>query len=217
MFLLCLISCSFSAPVNPAAFTCTKWSPISEPEWSTGTPSVALTHIFCGEIKKTGTLTSVDGFHARPGNKNPASARARDFAFDKNSLRCFRNEDVYDAKDSEWRSRIVPATGHFCFFPQTWSKSDIVTNIQRVYDHCQAYNKNKQICGRNYAGMGFDVILFMSDTNPQRVVTSFATLQTNQGQYEYPCNLNNNCPLQNLPPLNSEALNRELWLTLQTN
>ena len=47
---------------DPKIFNCNQASPTSKPPvFSTTTPHVALTHIFCGEIKEG----EVKGFHSR--------------------------------------------------------------------------------------------------------------------------------------------------------
>lgn len=140
--------------------------------WSTGTPTVALTHIFCGQIQGN----DAEGFHSRPNNKNPRSARAENLIFETNALRCYGKEQVYDAKYSRWIDRPVPSTGYFCFFPEAWSIADTVANIQSIYNHCIAHIDNGHICGRNYNNQGFDVIVFLRAVDAgHEVVSSFAT------------------------------------------
>lgn len=63
---------------NPNTYYCSKWSPLDEPYISNTVPPVALTHIFCGQLKIKSGAHGVDfkaeGFHSRPGNRNPKSA-----------------------------------------------------------------------------------------------------------------------------------------------
>ena len=164
---------------------------MTEPKWSTGQPSVALTHIFCGQINRD----VAEGFHSRPGNRDPSCAKAYNyqrFRDDQDGLRCYVNERVYDAKRIQWIDRAVPNTGHFCFFPQAWTIANTVQNIQDIYVHCQNGINNNRICGRNYMGQGFDVIVFLQQAGAgYRVVSSFATPPN-----EVNCNVN--CPLNNM-------------------
>lgn len=168
-------------------FVCSKWSPLETAVWSTGTPPVALTHIFCGQIKDNGK--TAEGFHSRPNNKDPTSAKATNYQSIINGLRCYRDEAVFDAKNVNWVPRTPPSSKHFCFFPEAWSITVTVQNIQRIYKYCIRAISNNQICGRNYMGQGFDVIVFLQSGN--RVVTSFAT-----PSQEVPCGVQ--CDLRNL-------------------
>ena len=165
---------------------------MTEPKWSTGQPSVALTHIFCGQINGD----NAEGFHSRPGNRDPSSAKAYDYQFrgEQDPLRCYGHERVYDAKRSQWIERTVPNIGHFCFFPQAWTIADTVQNIQNIYAHCEDSIDNNRICGRNYMGQGFDVIVFLQEVglhHQHRVVSSFATPHDD-------VNCNVNCRLNNM-------------------
>ena len=64
----------FTATSRPGTvlISCDKWSPVTEPKWSTGQPSVALIHIFCGQINED----VAEGFHSRSGNQDPSCAKA---------------------------------------------------------------------------------------------------------------------------------------------
>ena len=174
---------------------------MTEPKWSTGQPSVALTHIFCGQIN--GDVA--EGFHSRPGNRNPSCAKAynyQKYRDDQDGLRCYVNERVYDAKRSLWIDRPVPSTGYFCFFPQAWTIADTVRNIQNIYAHCEAKDriKNNRICGRNYMGQGFDVIVFLQKVGlHNRVVSSFATPPNK-------VNCNVKCPLNKMGGRKTEKM-----------
>ena len=159
--------------IDPAKFACDKWSPVSTPYWSSGRyPSVALTHIFCGQIKSS---DESEGFHSRPNGKDPTCARAVTYDSHIAGLDCYKGEDVYDAKNYEWVSR--KPQDRFCFFPEKWSIEDTVGKIQDVFDDCTNSISNNMICGRNYNGEGFDIIIFLSSIGggQYKVVSSFAT------------------------------------------
>lgn len=146
---------------------------------------MALTHIFCGQIKDQGK--TAEGFHSRPRNRNPTCARASRFQAKINGLRCYYSEAVYDAKNIKWVPRTV--TSHYCFFPESWrSIAETVARIRAVYSYCKNKISNNQICGRNYENAGFDIIIYLR--NGKEVVSSFAT-----PSQEVRCNVN--CDLKN--------------------
>ena len=153
--------------VDPNTFQCNKWSPVTPAQWSTGSPSVALTHIFCGQINDNG---EAEGFHSRPNNKNPTCAKAIGLYKEKNGLHCYEQEAVYDAKNIKWVNR---PNREYCYFPSGWSIAQTVTNIQRIVNHCKNHITNNRICGQNYMGQNFDVIVYIR--NQKEVVSAFAT------------------------------------------
>lgn len=159
---------------------------IDDPVWSTGTPpAVALTHIFCGEIKDQGK--TVEGFHSRPHNRNPTCAKASGLEENISGLRCFSNVAVRDAKNNKWMPRTVK-TKHYCFFPESWSIADTIARIRAVYSECKNKIWKNRICGRNYENASFDMIIYLG--NGKEVVSSFAT-----PSQEVRCNVN--CDLKN--------------------
>ena len=135
---------------------------------------MALTHIFCGQINSKG---KAEGFHSRPGNKNPSCAKATGTQSTVGALLCYPGEEVYDAKNIKWVPRATPPSKRFCFFPKDWSIATTVSNIQKIYNHCKSKIDSGQICGRNYKRENFDVILFLKSTGGTNyeVVSSFAT------------------------------------------
>lgn len=178
--------------VDPSSFRCQKYSSVDGTStWSTGYPSVAMTHIFCGQIKNK----VAEGFHAYPESKRNAWTAVGRFDASTRSklIPCYFEESVFDANANKWISRRVPPSGHFCFFPVSWSIEQIVTNLQAIFSHCKTKITSKnRICGRNYQNMGFDVIIFLSKNKARRkIVSSFATLP-----HEYMCNTD--CDLRTL-------------------
>ena len=61
VMMLTLATAAAAADVNPNQFTCTTESPVQAPQFSNTNPWVALTHIFCGQVKDG----VADGFHSR--------------------------------------------------------------------------------------------------------------------------------------------------------
>ena len=176
---------------DPKTFACKENSPVSTPVWSPSKvyPSVALTHIFCGQITSSG---KAEGFHSRPGGKDPESARTVKHSAHIAGLDCYEGEDVYNANTKKWVSK--KAQDRFCFFPADWSIADTVKNIQTVFNRCSNKISDDRICGRNYNNKHFDIIIYVTrndiGTHPgkYRVVSSFAT-SNNKVKCKVTCNL----------------------------
>ena len=158
-------------------FYCSKWSPLVEPYISNTAPPVAITHIFCGQIHvyhgANGDEVSSEGFHARPGNKNPNSAiidtrNNQPVPLGNPPRTCPYRVRAMDVKvlDAKW-STYVPRTTDpnrtFIFFPPAWGKHVLVQNIIGVFQACtngqqnqncvRTMNQNNRltgICMRNY-------------------------------------------------------------------
>lgn len=171
--------------VDPDKFACTEKSPIQPSQYSVGTPVVDLTHIFCGNI---GGYEGAKGFHARPGNVDPACAVAEDLAGTEGPLDCFGKMRIYDAtpKKEKWVVRTPTGGKNFCFFPTSWSKKELVNNLQALYHACRGYETGENgnlICGKNFKGLGFDVVLFLK---PYQSKTAIATgFPVVRGQYRF--------------------------------
>ena len=156
------------AAVDPDNFQCEENSPIQAPDWSNTEPSVALTHIFCGQINSKG---EAEGFHSRPGGEDPPSASATGYPIPIGSLQCFPGEEVHGV------ARKLPGgIKSFCFFPEEWSISDTVHVLLNEYNKCP-HNSDK-ICVRNYPGRKpFDIIIFLGKdgSGDTGIVSAFAT------------------------------------------
>ena len=158
--------------MNPNRFTCSKWSPVDPPVWSTGQPSVALTHIFCGQINDDG---EAEGFHSRPRGKNPKSATVLKGVnqHNNNPLLCYKEEKVRNARKDVW----VERTGHqlYCFFPKKWTIKKTVEILQGIYNECKNKITSKaEMCKSNYNQESFDVIIFFNRERNE-IVSAFAT------------------------------------------
>ena len=164
---------------NPNTYYCSKWSPLDEPYISNTVPPVPLTHIFCGQLQiyhgPHGVQVSAEGFHSRPGNRNPKSAII-DTTNDQITIlgkpvqHCpyrvkAKNVKILDAKWGRWVSRTDDPRREFIFFPPSWQKNDVVNEIINVYNTCiGTVNRNcvryetsgrlTQICLRNYTYQG---------------------------------------------------------------
>lgn len=147
---------------------------------------MALTHTFCGIVRNG--LPS--GFHARPSNKDPPSAEAESLVL-SDPIRCFNKESVLGIQ------RKAPDSGHFCFFPDNWSKTKIVDVTKSIYKYCKQRDRvdvgRNTICGRNYKGKGFDIIIGFNKIGKKgaQITSAYATLRK-----EYSCN--KDCEIQNI-------------------
>ena len=183
--LLCCVTVTLNGKevkINARNFSCDKWSasPATDVYFSTGTPSVGLTHLFCGEIEGD----KAKGFHSRPNNKDPPCAKAVEFTKQEGELRCYKYERVYDARALKWINRNVQGlTSGYCFFPKDWNITVTVDAVKEVYNHCATAgsidtSSGNQICAQDYKGRNFDIILFLQadpvGPAPFRVVTAFA-------------------------------------------
>ena len=141
-------------------FYCNKWSPLDEAYVSNTDPPVAITHIFCGQITihrgRDGYEPKAEGFHARPGNRNPNSATIdtksrKPVALGNPTQICpyrVRAMDVkvLDAKLNTYIPRTTDPDRTFIFFPPAWGKHDIVQNITRVFQTCTANGQQNPNC-----------------------------------------------------------------------
>ena len=169
--------------VDPEDFHCTETSPTAAAVWSDTEPPVALTHIFCGQIKhetnKNGVIIDeAEGFHSRPNNVNPVCARvAEESKVTKNTypLECYKKIEVRQTED-KWIAR--KSGMDYCFFPSQWSIADTVNELTDIYKYCM--NKKKktdekgQICYKrsmkhnNY----YSIVIFFYKRNGQNVINS---------------------------------------------
>lgn len=193
-------------------YFCGKWSPLVEPFFSNTAPPVAITHIFCGQLRiyhgVNGVEVTSEGFHARPGNRNPRSAKIDTTSDQMTALgeprqHCpYRVKAMYvkirDAKRSKWVPRTCDPNRNFIFFPPSWSKSVLVQRIINVYTTCNVGQNNAncfrqfdqnnrltQICMRNYDypgcsnhNLAFKIFLSWQG-NSYLVVTAFPDASCN--------------------------------------
>jgi len=181
-FIVCTTSVINEYDINPSKFKCQEHSSVcGVNKWSSGNPAVALTHIFCGNIYNGKAY----GFHSLPKSGNlwvKAEGRVK-----KKPIQCYSKEKVFNAVTNEWIYRDVPPSGHFCFFPSSWTINQTVANIRSVYFYCKDKIDSKgRICGRNYQGKGFDIIIFLKG---RTIASSFATLKNEYTKCRVNCDL----------------------------
>ena len=175
------------AAVDPAYFQCAKNSPIGQPIWSNTQPSVALTHIFCGQISRG----KAEGYHSRPGNRDPVCARANNkVQYGTYPLNCYKKIEVrqyFNGFRDKWIRRDP---GTYCFFPSTWSICNTVTVLRKIYNGCQRAGSrdSDKICVQNYNKEGFGIVIFIKiDENGNEGIGS-AFPVTKSMYKSMPCN-----------------------------
>ena len=157
-------------------FNCNERSPIEPAVFSNTMPQVALTHIFCGQIKQKSTgQKQAQGWHSRPGDIDPPCAMATGILYASPNTAYYATAvAIYDAEAMEW---IPRTTGHtkYYFFPTAW---DIVTTVNiliDVYERCNgASSPQSDVCIKNYVsdrGRPFDIALFLDQE--RRIVSAF--------------------------------------------
>ena len=153
---------------DPAHFQRTKTSPTAAAVWSNTDPPVALTHIFCGQIKRG----KAEGFHSRPNDKDPVCATATEMlsenkyyplkCYNKILVRQFINESMYNEIPRKTRK------GGYCFFPPKWSIKDTVNILVKIHKYCKGKEKHEdtQICYKDYPhpdnGKLFHIVIYFS-------------------------------------------------------
>ena len=139
--------------VDPRNFRCTTASPVTQnPLFSNTDPPVALTHIFCGQVKTEHNKKSAEGFHSRhlanmnsnPGGVNyPRCAKvvgkttcARSGIPMSKCQKCpFYSEgiEVYDSNTKEYIYKKANQNNPNKFFPDAWSAEYIVNLALNVF------------------------------------------------------------------------------------
>ena len=95
--------------------------------WTETDPPVNATHIFLGEINRSGKPT---GFHSRPEGKDPASARVVRINADPNRAGVYTAEvEVYDPRARVWKSKFST------LFPDHLNHGEVVLAILHAYQH----------------------------------------------------------------------------------
>ena len=88
---------------------------------------------------------------------------------------------------NEWKEKEPVGRGGYCFFPTEWSKDTTVTTLQLIYQHCSRHEGNNQICGKNFRGLGYDVILYVGRVGRVKVIKTGFPVKT--GTYSCACDL----------------------------
>eukprot|EP00731_Ephydatia_muelleri_P006373 Em0003g621a len=162
---------------DPNTFICTDRSPIEDPRFSSSTPHIPLTHIFCGEINKE----KAQGYHAlsipngqTEGVPPPSARNDKDLIDNDHNVQCCYDckTSVLNANTKKWVSKDAAPRSSICYFPNTWTKAATVSYLQGMYnDPCfQGILRNNNanvgalnICFRpqDLLGKGWNVWIFL--------------------------------------------------------
>ena len=179
VMMLTLATAAAAADVNPNQFTCTAESPVQAPQFSNTNPRVALTHIFCGQIKNG----DAQGFHSRilvnevghPCAIPRGDLKCANFAEMEDCKCSFSSNQiwVYDSNTGAYIKKTSNGGGPYNFFPDSWDAEKIVNvaldvrqkGIRKGNDYCL---KNVKIEGCD--GPKINVQIYTDGTN---IVSAF--------------------------------------------
>ncbi len=115
-------------------------------EWSDTSPAINLKHVFQGEINRRGKPT---GFHARPGGKDPSTARLSRVMSKPNKRGVYTARiEVYDKTQKQWREKFSS------LFPDALSQEEVIQAILHAYKN---RNKKKNKPWNGPSGLGFPI------------------------------------------------------------
>jgi hypothetical protein len=113
LFLVILLVCAVSA----------------KSQWSSTRPEINLGHIFTGEINRSGRPT---GYHARPGGKEPATARVVKILSKANRAGVYTARvEIFDHREGRWKEKFST------FFPDRMSRKEVIGGILHAYANRQ--------------------------------------------------------------------------------
>ena len=187
----------------PNTFQCTSDSPTSDPVFSNTSPPVALTHIFCGEIKSG----KAQGYHSRylankhsrPGGVNhPRCAKTtgklvgdissklcQKCPFDAPVIEVLQNKDT-----STYITKKTNQGNPNKFFPDAWKTQYVVDVALNIFRLCMNGNMgvgSKVACLKNYKIVNckeFNIVIFTDGTN---IITAFPTNINDLTGCDYTC------------------------------
>ena len=179
----------YQGPIN--SYRCTPRSPTDDDAWffkrTKNEPPVALTHVFCGEIKGA----KAQGFHSRYLAKqtHPQCARTTGKIFQNYDQVTEDNIDrwcTFEAEGIEVLSN--PATNTYTkkttnqgqlnkFFPDNWTPQDVVDIALKIYHVC-GRSGGSEICIKNYRSDKcpndvFSIMIFTDDK--RNIISVFPT------------------------------------------
>lgn len=135
-------------PATPATKTRTEknWQ-----GWSKTQPAINLSHIFTGEINRSGKAT---GFHSRPDAQNPDYARIDRIKGKKNRAGVYTAQvEIYDPEEKRWKSKFST------FFPDNMGHQQVLDSIINAWNK---RNKKHDTPWRGPSGKGFQIEGYVS-------------------------------------------------------
>jgi hypothetical protein len=114
--------------------------------WTETDPPINATHIFLGEINRTGKPT---GFHARPRGEDPKNARVITVRAGPNNAGVYTAQvEVRDPRTGRWKEKFST------FFPDRLRHGDVVSAILHAYRHRASGSEEPW---RGPSGLGFPI------------------------------------------------------------
>ena len=121
-------------------------SATAETLWTRTDPPINATHIFLGEINRSGKPT---GFHARPGGVEPKNARVERISDGPNASGVYTAQiEVQDRRAGVWKGKFST------FFPDRLSHPQVIEAILNAYHHRMP---GQDAPWRGPSGLGFEV------------------------------------------------------------
>lgn len=166
---------------------CNANSPATEDIQSPTVPPIAITHIFCGQIKGG----KAEGFHFLPPKKLENMYGKVSEKNTNPALQCYKTVEVFNSATTKWIAR--DNVDSFCFYPSVWTYEKTLQFIGDQYHRCvtdrilDGFINKKQtsftVCSLSVIPSEFekpgagDLISFVTITNPKmkqtRIVSSF--------------------------------------------
>lgn len=118
----------------------------AEKVWTPTDPPVNATHIFLGEINRSGKPT---GYHARPDGADPKSARLVRINEGPNGAGVYTAEvEVFDRRERRWKQKFST------MFPDHMSHGEVIEAILHAYQHRE---RGRSEPWRGPSGLGFPI------------------------------------------------------------
>jgi len=118
----------------------------AERVWSPTEPAINATHIFLGEINRSGKPT---GYHARPGGEDPKSARVVRINQGPNRDGVYTAQvEIRDPGSGRWKQKFST------MFPDRLSHGEVVKAIIHAWEHRE---RGRDEPWRGPSGLGFPI------------------------------------------------------------
>lgn len=129
-----------------AVTACSPTSAQAERVWTPTDPEINATHIFLGEINRSGKPT---GFHSRPDGADPKSARLVRRNEGPNQAGVYTAQvEVFDRREGRWKQKFST------MFPDHMSHGEVIQAILHAYSHRE---REQSEPWRGPSGLGFPI------------------------------------------------------------
>ena len=144
-------------PETPYIYDCQQNSPVN-PQWTTTTPYVFWTHIFCGQI--TTTNNEAQGFHSKTATTNWEQCVKAPSCIQQTNGNEFCEAgtvQILNINTGNW----IPKQKTTTLFNSAMSQTALVNHLQDIYNACRPTAGSSNFCavGCNYRGnsIQFDI------------------------------------------------------------